>query len=51
MTMTDEKRILIDDPAVSDPDWIKSVPRLRREAQRRALTAALNESKLKEQTD
>lgn len=43
MTMTDEKRILIDDPAVSDPDWIKRVGEIRRQ---RALTAALNERKL-----
>lgn len=34
MTMTDEKRekrILIDDPAVSDPDWIKRVEERRRQ--------------------
>lgn len=44
--MRTDKPILIDDPAVSDPDWIKRVPDLRREAQRKALTAALKERKV-----
>jgi hypothetical protein len=46
--MTDEKRVLIDDPAVSDPDWIKRVEERRRQ---RALTAALKASRLKTPTN
>lgn len=49
--MSERKVILIDDPAVSDPDWIKRVAEIRKQKAQKALTAALKASRVEEQAN